>query len=77
MKKKCPPTNHFIFFPTFYFSRNNQPKKMGDTDLLKFILLAKSAKGKGAVAVIQQALQSPQTFVFGELLEVPNIKAVQ
>jgi len=55
---------------------------MADTDvssgsaLLKFTLLAKSAKGKAAVAVIQQALQNPHTWVFGELLSVPNIHAL-
>lgn len=55
---------------------------MTDTDLssganlLKYILLAKSAKGKACVAVIQQALGNPTTFVFGELLEQPNVKAV-
>lgn len=48
----------------------------GDSGLLKFILLAKSAKGKGVVAVIQQALQNPQTFVFGELLDVPSVRAL-
>jgi COP9 signalosome complex subunit 7 len=48
----------------------------GSAALLKFTLIAKSAKGKGAVAVIQQALQSPATFVFGELLDLPNIKAL-
>jgi len=44
--------------------------------LLKFCLLAKSAKGKGCAAVIQQALSSPNTFVFGELLDQPNVKAL-
>jgi len=44
--------------------------------LLKFCLLAKSTKGKGCVAVIQQALGSPNTFVFGELLDQPNVKAL-
>jgi len=44
--------------------------------LLKFCLLAKGAKGKSCVAVIQQALANPTTFVFGELLETPNVKAL-
>jgi len=44
--------------------------------LLRFCLMAKGAKGKSCVAVIQQALASPNTFVFGELLEVPNVKAL-
>ena len=45
-------------------------------NLLKYILLAKSAKGKGCVAVIQQVLANPSTYVFGELLEQPNVAAV-
>jgi len=44
--------------------------------LLKYCVLAKSTKGKGCVAVIQQALANPNTFVFGELLEQPNVKAL-
>jgi len=45
-------------------------------NLLKYSLLAKSAKGKACVAVIQQVLQNPNTYVFGELLELPNVKAL-
>lgn len=45
-------------------------------NLLKYILLAKSAKGKGCVAVLQQVLANPNTYVFGELLEQPNVKAL-
>lgn len=45
--------------------------------LLRYIVLAKNTKGRGAVGVIQQALQAPNTFVFGELLDVANIKAVR
>ncbi len=44
--------------------------------LLKFIILAKNAKGKACALVIQQALKSPNTYVFGELLEQPTVKAV-
>jgi len=46
------------------------------SNLLKYTLLAKSAKGKACVAVIQQVLQNPNTYVFGELLEQPNVKAL-
>jgi len=49
----------------------------GDSALLKFLILAKTVKGKSLVGVIQQALQNPSTFVFGELLEHPNVRAVQ
>jgi COP9 signalosome complex subunit 7 len=46
------------------------------SSLQPFCLLAKSAKGKGCVAIIEQALQAPGVFVFGELLDMPNIKQV-
>jgi len=45
-------------------------------NLLKYTLIAKSAKGKACVAVIQQVLANPNTYVFGELLEQPNVKAL-
>jgi len=39
-----------------------------------FVLLSKSAKGKACAAVIQQALSTPNVYVFGELLEMPNVQ---
>ena len=42
----------------------------------QFVLLAKSAKGAGASELIKQALEAPGVYVFGELLEMPNIKDV-
>jgi len=47
------------------------------TSLQPFCLLAKSAKGKGCVAVIEQALGAPGVFVFGELLDMPNVKQLE
>ncbi len=44
--------------------------------LQSYCLLAKSAKGKGIVAIIEQALGAQGVFVFGELLDMPNIKQV-
>jgi COP9 signalosome complex subunit 7 len=44
--------------------------------LQPFLLIAKSAKGKGCTAVIDQVLQAPGIFVFGELLDMPNVKQV-
>lgn len=43
----------------------------------QFVLLAKSAKGAGASELIKQALEAPGVYVFGELLEMPNIKDVR
>ncbi len=39
-----------------------------------FVLLANGTKGAAAVGLVQQALQAPGVFVFGELLDHPNIK---
>jgi len=47
------------------------------SSLQQFCLLAKSAKGKGCVAVIEQALAAPGVFVFGELLDMPNVKQLE
>lgn len=44
--------------------------------LEQFVLLAKSAKGAAAVELIKQALESPGVYVFGELLDMPNISEV-
>jgi len=40
----------------------------------QYILLAKNAKGKACCALIQQALSAPNVLVFGELLDMPNVK---
>ena len=41
------------------------------------IALAKSATGKAAHALIEKALSQKGLFTFGELMEMPNIKALQ
>lgn len=45
--------------------------------LEQFTLLAKSLKGRAVVGIIQQALSSKRVFVFGELLAMPNVQALQ
>ena len=42
----------------------------------QFVLLAKAAKGAAAVELVKQALEAPGVYVFGELLDAPNIKEV-
>ena len=44
--------------------------------LEQFVLLAKSAKGAAAASLITQALEASGVYVFGELLEMPNIQEV-
>ncbi|XP_045475416.1 COP9 signalosome complex subunit 7b isoform X2 [Harmonia axyridis] len=41
--------------------------------LEQFVLLAKSAKGAACNELIKQVLESPGVYVFGELLDMPNI----
>ncbi len=41
-----------------------------------FLLMAKSAKGAGAAKLIQDATAAQGVFVFGELLDMPNISQV-
>lgn len=42
--------------------------------LEQFILLSKTAKGAAAAELIRQSLEAPGVYVFGELLDMPNIK---
>ncbi|ESO05273.1 hypothetical protein HELRODRAFT_78031 [Helobdella robusta] len=41
--------------------------------LEQFLLLAKTTKGAAAVELVKQALETPGIYVFGELLDAPNI----
>ncbi|CAG9766801.1 unnamed protein product [Ceutorhynchus assimilis] len=41
--------------------------------LEQFVILAKTAKGAACVELVKQALESPGVYVFGELLDNPNI----
>ncbi|XP_007900585.1 COP9 signalosome complex subunit 7a isoform X2 [Callorhinchus milii] len=42
--------------------------------LEQFILLSKAAKGPALTALIIQVLEAPGVYVFGELLETPNVQ---
>lgn len=42
-----------------------------------FLLMGKSVKGAAAAKLIQDATAAPCVFVFGELLELPNIQEVR
>jgi len=52
------------------------PGMSSNVALEQFILLAKTAKGAAAMELIRQALETPGIYVFGELLEMPNVKEV-
>jgi COP9 signalosome complex subunit 7 len=45
--------------------------------LEQFVLLAKTAKGAAAVELVKQVLQAQGVFVFGELLDMQNIKDLE
>ena len=42
-----------------------------------FLLMSKAAKGAAAAKLIQDATAAPGVFVFGELLEQPNVQEVR
>jgi len=46
-------------------------------NLEQYVLLAKSARGAGLVALINQTLEAPGVYVFGELIEMPSVKALE
>lgn len=43
----------------------------------QFLLLAKSAKGAALATLIHQVLEAPGVYVFGELLDMPNVREVR
>lgn len=53
-----------------------KPLTTTNTSLEQFLLLAKSAKGAAAVELIKQVTEAHGVYVFGELLDMPNIKDV-
>ncbi|XP_038673511.1 COP9 signalosome complex subunit 7b-like isoform X3 [Scyliorhinus canicula] len=51
--------------------------KSTSNPLEQFILLSRNAKGPALTTLISQVLEAPGVFVFGELLETPNIQEVR
>lgn len=49
----------------------------GAANLEQFTLLAKNARGRACVALIQQVLSNKKLFVFRELLDMPNVEALR
>ena len=47
-----------------------------NASLEQFILLAKGAKGAAAAELVKTVTEAPGIYVFGELLDMPNIKEV-
>lgn len=42
----------------------------------QFLLLARSARGAALASLIHQVLEAPGIYVFGELLDMPNVQEV-
>jgi len=55
-------------------SDKNPPTVNQQALLEQYLLLAKGAKGAAAVELIKQVLEAPGIYVFGELLDMPNIQ---
>ncbi|XP_050737831.1 COP9 signalosome complex subunit 7b-like isoform X1 [Eriocheir sinensis] len=43
----------------------------------QYLILAKQAKGAAAVQLVKQVLEAPEVYVFGELLDMPNIQSLK
>lgn len=56
---------------------NVNTEKSASNPLEQFVLLAKTAKGAAALELIKQAIETPGVHVFGELLDMPNIKELE
>ncbi|XP_008552438.2 COP9 signalosome complex subunit 7b [Microplitis demolitor] len=52
-------------------------KTSSNNPLEQFVLLAKTAKGAAALQLVKQAIEAPGVNVFGELLDMPNIKELK
>lgn len=57
--------------------KNTSEKPSVNNPLEQFVLLAKGAKGAAATELIKQVLEAPGVYVFGELLDMPNIKELE
>lgn len=56
---------------------NVNTEKSACNPLEQFVLLAKTAKGAAALELIKQAIETPGVHVFGELLDMPNIRELE
>ncbi|XP_028665748.1 COP9 signalosome complex subunit 7a [Erpetoichthys calabaricus] len=51
--------------------------KAGSQNLEQFLLLAKSTRGAALVALIHQLLECPGVYLFGEVLDMPNVRELE
>ena len=48
-----------------------------ESAIQQFVLLGKNLKGRTAASLVSQAVSHPQTYVFGELLDLEGIKGLK
>ena len=65
----------FLYFTDLLVTMSE--KSATSNPLEQFVLLAKTAKGAAAIELVKQALEAPGVYVFGELLDMPNIQEVR
>ncbi|XP_050590982.1 COP9 signalosome complex subunit 7b isoform X2 [Bombus affinis] len=65
------------FESRFNMTAGTTTEKSTSNPLEQFVLLAKTAKGAAAIELIKQAVETPGVHVFGELLDMPNIKELE
>lgn len=72
---------HDCFVPEYLLgvimTGGSTAEKSANNPLEQFVLLAKTAKGAAAMELIRQAVETPGVHVFGELLDMPNIKELE
>lgn len=59
------------------FETSAQQHYSAHNPIEQYVLLSKSAKGAACLELIKQVLEAPGVYVFGELLEMPNIAEVR
>lgn len=69
--------NILFIFIEVSMTGGNSTEKSANNPLEQFVLLAKTAKGAAAIELIRQAVETPGVHVFGELLDMPNIKELE
>lgn len=62
------------FTVAFKMSEKAPPSANQQALLEQYLILAKAVKGAAAVELIKQVLEAPGIYVFGELLDMPNIQ---
>ena len=67
--------SHVVNSTSFTMEGSSQPPTTSSSHE-QFCLLAKNTKGIAAVQLVKQVLEAPNVYVFGEILDEPNIQAM-